>query len=79
MHSIYSDYLYYFLPSSEMGLEEEAPPLPPRRYSWSDMDDNDDELFQSDDDLDDTSGPVSISDHQKIYSSVGVLNFTRFV
>ena len=57
-------------PSSEMGLEEEPPPLPARNYSWSDMEDNDDELFQSDDDLDDTSGPVSISDHQKIYSSV---------
>lgn len=54
-----------------MGLEEEAPPLPPRNYSWSDMEDNDDELFQSDDDLDDMSAPVTISDHQKIYSSVG--------
>ena len=53
-----------------MGLEEEAPPLPPRLYSWSDVEDNDDELFQSDDDLDDLSAPVTISDHQKIYSSV---------
>ena len=58
---------------SEMGLEEEAPPLPPRLYSWSDVEDNDDELFQSDDDLDDTSAPVTISDHQKIYSSVYLL------
>ena len=58
---------------SEMGLEEEAPPLPPRNYSWSDMEDNDDELFQSDDDLDDTSAPITISDHQKIYSSVGIV------
>ena len=57
-----------------MGLEEEAPPLPPRNYSWSDMEDNDDELFQSDDDLDDTSAPVTISDHQKIYSSVSALS-----
>ena len=60
--------------SSEMGLEEEAPPLPPRLYSWSDMEDNDDELFQSDDDLDDTSAPVTISDHQKIYASVCTLS-----
>ena len=62
------------LPFSEMGLEEEAPPLPPRLYTWSDVEDNDDELFQSDDDLDDTSAPVTISDHQKIYSSVCALS-----
>ena len=55
-----------------MGLEEEAPPLPPRNYSWSDVEDNDDELFQSDDDLDDLSTSVTISDHQKIYSSVSL-------
>lgn len=53
-----------------MDLDEEAPPLPPRNYSWSDVEDNDDELFQSDDDLDDTSAVVTISDHQKIYASV---------
>ena len=28
----------------DLGLEE-APPLPPRRYSWSDMEDNDDEVW----------------------------------
>ena len=55
-----------------MGLEEEAPPLPPRLYTWSDVEDNDDELFQSDDDLDDLTATVTISDHQKIYSSVSL-------
>ena len=61
-----------------MGLEEEAPPLPPRLYSWSDMEDNDDELFQSDDDLDDTSATVTISEHQKIYASVRTYNICIF-
>ena len=71
---MHGNYLHYCSRSSEMGLEEEPPPLPARNYSWSDMEDNDDELFQSDDDLDDTSAPVTISDHQKIYSSVCALN-----
>ena len=80
MHNIimHGNYLHCCSRSSEMGLEEEPPPLPARNYSWSDMEDNDDELFQSDDDLDDTSAPVTISDHQKIYSSVRALNLQNF-
>ena len=29
---------------TEMGLEEAPPPLPPRNYSWSDVEDNDDDV-----------------------------------
>ena len=55
---------------SELDLEDEPPPLPPRIYHWSDMEDNDDELFQSDDDLDDPLTKWSVSDQQKLYASV---------
>ena len=50
----------------EMELEEGPPPLPERNYSWSDIEDNDEEYCQSDDELDEPS----TTDHQKIYSSV---------
>ena len=54
----------------EMGLEEEAPPLPPRNYTWSDVEDNDEDLFQSDDDLDESSSQISLDDQHAMYSSV---------
>lgn len=50
-----------------MEWEEDAPPLPDRNYSWSDIEDDDDELLQSDDDLDE---PMTITEHQKLYSTV---------
>lgn len=50
---------------SELDLEDEAPPLPPRRYSWSDIEDED--SLPSDDEPDEKT---SIMEHQKIYSSV---------
>ncbi len=51
-------------------MDDEAPPLPPRHYSWSDIEDNDEEIWQSDDDLDDPINSISIMEHQKIYSNV---------
>ena len=51
---------------SELGLEDVPPPLPERNYSWSDIEDNDEEFCQSDDDLDEPS----TMDHQKMYSNV---------
>ena len=57
-----------------MEWEKDAPPLPPRNYSWSDIEDNDEDILQSDDDLDEV-GPlteVSIMEHQKLYASVSM-------
>ena len=53
-----------------MDLDDAPPPLPPRIYNWSDFEDNDDELFQSEDELDDHKW--SVSDQQKLYASVSV-------
>lgn len=55
---------------TEYGWEEDAPPLPERNYSWSDVEDNDEDILQSDDDLDEPIDQVSIMEHQKIYSTV---------
>ena len=56
---------------SDPEWDEDAPPLPARNYSWSDIEDNDDEILQSDDDLDDEPlSKMSIVEHQKLYSSV---------
>lgn len=56
-----------------MGWEEDAPPLPARNYSWSDIEDDiDDEVLQSDDDLDEPISHMSITEHQQIYSSVSI-------
>ena len=55
---------------SDMDLDEDAPPLPPRNYSWSDIEDNDEDIWQSDDDLDEPINRTTIMEHQKIYSSV---------
>ncbi len=57
---------------SDPEWDEDAPPLPARNYSWSDIEDNDDEVLQSDDDLDDDEpiDRMSIVEHQKLYSSV---------
>lgn len=52
--------------------DEEAPPLPPRNYSWSDIEDSDDDLLQSDDDLDEPFSTITTMDHQKIYASVSI-------
>ncbi len=60
--------MYVCLPFSDLDLDDEAPPLPPRVYNWSDFEDNDDELFQSEDELDDHSWTVS--DQQKLYATV---------
>ena len=60
--------MYVCLPCSDMDLDDEAPPLPPRDYNYSDFEDNDDELFQSEDELDDHSWTVS--DQQKLYATV---------
>ena len=56
--------------SSEMGLEDEPPPLPPRNYDWSDVEDNDEDLFQSEDELEEPSSRISLDDQQAMYSSV---------
>lgn len=58
-----------------MGLDDEAPPLPPRNYNWSDIEDNDDELFQSEDELDDHQWTVS--DQQKLYATVSATLYAR--
>ena len=72
-----------FLPSnlclshlySEMDLDDEPPPLPPRNYSWSDVEDDDDDLFQSEDELEEEpSNRISLADQQAMYSSVSILS-----
>jgi len=52
--------LYY---PSELRLEDEPPPLPPRNYSWSDIED-------SDDDLDEPPATMSACDQLAIHASV---------
>jgi hypothetical protein len=54
-----------------MEWEEDAPPLPDRNYSWSDIEDNDEDIWQSDDDLDDDpTSRVTIMEQQQLYSTV---------
>ena len=55
-----------------MGLEDEPPPLPPRNYEWSDVEEDDEDLFQSDDDLDEPSSQISLDDQHAMYSSVSI-------
>ena len=50
----------------DLDLDAEPPPLPERNFSWSDIEDNDEEFCQSDNELDE---PSTI-DHQMVYSSV---------
>ena len=50
--------------------DEEAPPLPPRNYTWSDIEDSDDDLLLSDDDLDEPFSTIISMGLQKIYDSV---------
>ena len=55
-----------------MGLEDEPPPLPPRNYDWSDVEDNDEDLFQSEDELEEPSCRISLDEQQAMYSSVSL-------
>ena len=59
--------------NSEMDLDDEPPPLPPRNYNWSDVEDDDDDLFQSEDELEEPSVRISLADQQAMYSSVSIL------
>ena len=55
-----------------MGLEEKPPPLPPRNYDWSDVEDNDEDLFQSEDELEEPCFRISLDEQQAMYSSVSL-------
>lgn len=56
---------------SDPEWDEDAPPLPSRNYSWSDIEDNDEDLSDEEHDEDDEPiNNVSIEEHQKLYSSV---------
>lgn len=61
-----------------MGLEGEPPPLPPRNYDWSDVEDNDEDLFQSEDELEEYSSRISLDDQQAMYSSVSTKHIIHY-